>query len=154
MSKPSTYVSFDGHCGHCGHCGRRGHCAEAFRFYERALGARITTSMTDAQFPSDAGPPFGPEVADRIMHVSLQVGNDVLKGPDAMMGEPPHPGNAGDSIHLALPDPARAAQVFNARADGGTANLPLEETFWAAPARFGSVTDRFDIDQMISVDAA
>lgn len=136
MSKLSTYVFFNGNC------------AEAFRFYERALGGKIALSMTYAQAPPGQGPPAGPEVADKIMHVSLQVGNDVLMGADWCLPDPPFPGNEGFSIHLALPDAARAEQVFGALSDGGTVHMPLGKTFWAE--RFGMVTDRFNIDWMIS----
>ncbi len=144
MSKLSTYVFFDGNC------------AEAFRFYERALGGKIVISMTYAQMPAGSHPsdcpPLDPRHADKIMHVSLQVGNDVLMGADAVMGDPAHPGNAGYSIHLAVDDAARATAVFNALADGGTVIMPLDETFWAK--RFGMVTDRFGIDWMISFGQA
>ena len=43
----------------------------------------------------------------------------------------------------------QAEQVFRQLSDGGTIQMPFEETFWAV--RFGVVVDRFGIGWMINV---
>ncbi len=45
-------------------------------------------------------------------------------------------------------DPAEADRVFNALAENGAVQMPIQETFWAV--RFGMVTDRFGIPWMIN----
>jgi PhnB protein len=42
----------------------------------------------------------------------------------------------------------RAAAIFNALAEGGTTQMPFQDTFWAA--KFGMVTDRFGIPWIIN----
>jgi PhnB protein len=43
-----------------------------------------------------------------------------------------------------------AERIFSALADGGTATMALQETFWAL--RFGMVTDRFGIPWAINCE--
>jgi len=55
----TTYLSFNGQC------------AQAFRFYERALNGHIEMMMTNGESPmADQTPP---EQRDRIMHASLTI---------------------------------------------------------------------------------
>ena len=56
----NTYLFFDGQC------------EEAFKFYEKVLGGRITALMRYGDVPS--GPPVFKGNA-RIIHTSLQVGD-------------------------------------------------------------------------------
>src|SRR5262249_55401833 len=57
-----------------------GTCAEAMRFYEKALGGKLEMMMTQADAPPDAGvPPGSPE---RIMHASLALGDRRIMASD------------------------------------------------------------------------
>jgi len=51
-------------------------------------------------------------------------------------------------VSISMKDPAEADRVFNALAEKGTVQMPIQETFWAV--RFGMVTDRFRIPWMIN----
>jgi len=57
----------------------------------------------------------------------------------------------GFSLALALHDEAAVRRTFDALADGGSIQMPLEKTFWS-PC-FGMLTDRFGIGWMIHVAA-
>ena len=73
MSQLDPYLFFDGTC------------AEAMRFYEKALGGKLEMMMTQAEAPPSAGvPPGSPE---RIMHASLALGDRRLMASDTMAGE-------------------------------------------------------------------
>jgi PhnB protein len=54
----------------------------------------------------------------------------------------------GFSVSISTNDPAEADRVFNALAENGAVQMPIQETFWAV--RFGMVTDRYGIPWMIN----
>lgn len=121
-----------------------GECEEAFRFYRDVLGGDFDTMMTHGDSPDCADVPF--EWYEKILHVRLVAGDNVLMGSDAPPGffEPA----AGMSVALAFDDPAEAERVYKAFAEGGSVRMPMQETFWAA--RFGMVADRFGIPWIVN----
>jgi PhnB protein len=62
--------------------------------------------------------------------------------------EPPK----GFSIAIGLIDLAQAERIFNALAEKGTVQMPLQQTFWAV--RFGMVVDRFGTPWMVNCEKA
>ena len=128
----NPYLSFDGQC------------QEAFRFYELALGARITFMTAYEGSPMAGQVPF--EWQKKILHATLQVGENVLQAADAAPGNYEAP--KGFSVSLSVNDPAEAERVFSALAENGAVRMPLQQTFWAA--RFGMLVDRFGIPWMIN----
>ena len=60
-------------------------CAEAMRFYEKALGGKIEAMMKYGDSP--AGPHNPPEMADKVIHARLVVGNAVLMASDGPEAE-------------------------------------------------------------------
>jgi PhnB protein len=76
------------------------------------------------------------------------VGDGTIFGGDVPPGryEPPK----GFSIVLQMDDPAAAERVFDALAENGRIEMPLQETFWAS--RFGSVVDQFGIPWAINCE--
>jgi PhnB protein len=123
-----------------------GTCREAFTFYEKCLGGKITMMMTHADSPmADQTPP---EHLDKIMHVRMVVGDKVLMGGDAPPGHFTPP--AGFSVSLGIAAPAEAERVFAALSEGGTVRMPIQETFWAQ--RFGMFIDRFGTPWMVNCE--
>jgi PhnB protein len=123
-----------------------GQCEAAFKFYEKCLGGKIVMMMTHGQSPmADQTPP---EWRDKIMHVRMTVGDKVLMGSDA----PPqyYQKPQGFSVSLSVTDPADAERKFNALAQNGTVQMPLQQTFWAV--RFGTLIDQFGIPWMINCE--
>ena len=55
-------------------------------------------------------------------------------------------------IILEPKDPATAERWFSALAEGGTVEMPLQETFWAA--RYGVLRDRFGVPWEINCGKA
>jgi PhnB protein len=121
-----------------------GNCAEAMRFYERALGGKLEVLMTHAQSPIAAQTP--PESKDRIMHASLDLGDRKLMASDAMPGH--YQGMKGFSLSLTYPTADEAKRVFDALAQGGKVSMPLDKTFWAEA--FGMLVDRFGTPWMVN----
>ena len=121
-----------------------GQCEEAFKFYERCLGAKITMLVKNGDSPMKEQTP--PERHHYVLHASLMVGDAVLMGSDA----PPemYKPAQGFSVSLSVTSPAEAERIFKELSAGGQVMMPIQKTFWAE--RFGSVTDRFGTPWMIS----
>jgi PhnB protein len=133
MPTLDAYLTFDGNC------------AEAMRFYERTLGGRLETLMTHAESPMAEQTP--PESRDRILHARLVIDGRDLMASDSPAGEP-YPGMHGFSMSITCTDLAEARRVFDALADGGQVNMPLQKVFWADA--FGMLVDRFGTPWMIN----
>src|SRR5256885_1491578 len=114
-----------------------GQCETAFKFYEKALNAKIEAIMTFGNSPmSDKAPA---EWQNKVMHASMRLGNTVVMGSDAPPDRYEEP--KGFFLSIGLKDPAEAERMFSELAAGGKVQMPLEKTFWAA--KFGMLTDRF-----------
>jgi len=72
--KLNTYVNF------------AGKCAEAFRFYEEHLGARVGMMMTHGQSPDQSH--VKPEWKDAVLHARLSIGGTELMGADIPNAQP------------------------------------------------------------------
>ncbi|MBX6323162.1 MAG: VOC family protein [Rhodospirillaceae bacterium] len=130
----NPYLTFDGHC------------EEAFRFYEKALGGRIEAMMTHEGTPAAEHVP--PEWRKKIMHARIVVGSATLMGSDA----PPdrYRPMQGFAVTLGVESAAEAERVYAALAEKGRVDMPLQETFWAE--RFAMLVDRFGTPWMINCE--
>jgi PhnB protein len=129
----NPYLNFDGRC------------AAAFKLYEKCLGGELMMQTFGDSPMADQAPP---DWRDRIMHASLKVGDALLMGSDAPPSRFQKP--QGFAVSLQLKDPAEAERIYRALSEGGTVEMPLQETFWAA--RFGMFTDPFGIHWMINCE--
>jgi len=121
-----------------------GNCREAFTFYAGLLGGHIEMIQTHGTSPmADQVPP---EWQDKIMHVSMRLGEFTLMGSDAP-AQYFRPAE-GLWVSLAVDEPAEAQRIFDALAKGGSVQMALEKTFWARS--FGMVKDRFGTPWMIN----
>jgi PhnB protein len=133
MPQLNAYLTFDGTC------------AEAMRAYERVLGGKLEAMFTYSDSPMAGQVPPGSE--KRIMHARLVLDGGVLMASDSMPGHP-YAGMKGFSLSLIFPDVAEARRVFDALAEGGQVNMPLQKTFWTEI--FGALVDRFGTPWMIN----
>lgn len=127
----------------------QGQCREAFEFYARVLGGRIT-----AAFPySDAPPDMPIDEAKKhwLMHCWLDVGDQSLMGADMDSAWAPNigkPKNGFDvTLHTENIDEAR--RWFDQLSEGGTQVMPFAETFWSPG--YGALVDRFGVPWMVNV---
>jgi PhnB protein len=125
----NTYVNF------------AGNCADAFRFYEKHLGATIGMMMTHAQNPDQSR--VSPELKDAVLHGRLSIGGTELMGADIPGAEPMR----SAYLSIRVGSDAEAERMFEALADAGQVFMPMQETFFAS--RFGQLRDRFGINWMI-----
>ena len=122
----------------------QGECREAFDFYAKVLGGKVTAfAFRDA--PGES--PVDPKYQDWLMHAWLEFGDQALMGadmPPQFGGEP----QAGVSISVTRQDEGAARGLFDTLADGGRTIMPYGPTFFAKG--FGMCTDRFGTSWMIS----
>jgi len=127
-----------------------GNTEEAFKFYRSVFGTNFITVQRFRDTPEESRLPES--VRDKIMHISLPIGNgNILMGTDALeeMGHPLTVGN-NFSLSLSANSEEEADRYFNALSKGGKISVPLEKAFWGA--YFGAFTDRFGIQWMINYD--
>ncbi len=131
----STYLTFGGNC------------REAFEFYRSVFGGEYRVFTTFGEGPDDMR--VGDDEKDRVMHVSLPVGDSVLMGSDSSsrFGPPLQVGN-NFSISVAAESREHADVLHAGLSERGVAAMPMEETFWGS--YFGMCTDRFGINWMVS----
>jgi PhnB protein len=125
-----------------------GDCETAFKFYEKSLGARIEALLTHEGTPMEKMVPA--EWRKKIIHARLKLGDKVLMASDCPPEHYVKP--QGFSVNLDFKSSAEAERVFNALAEKGSVQMPLQQTFWAA--KFGMVTDRFGTPWMINCESA
>jgi PhnB protein len=122
-----------------------GQCEAAFKLYERCLNGKIAFMLPWGGSPMANQAP--PEWSGKIAHATLLVGGTRLQGSDAVPGSYQPPGGFCIMLHPAEQD---AERIFADLAEGGTVQMPLQQTFWAA--RFGVLTDRFGIPWAINCE--
>ena len=127
-----------------------GRAEEAAEFYRDALGATVLMLMRYSESPEPLPPGMvAPGFENKVMHMTLQIGDATLMGADDCTGQPLF---QGFSLSLSPPDAASAQRLFEKLASGGQVKMPLGKTFFS-PC-FGMVADRFGVGWMIIVDTA
>jgi len=116
-----------------------GNCADAMRFYERALNGKLEVLMSGADSPMAAQMPK--EFAHRIMHARLALPDGgVLYAGDTPVNMA-YQGIHGVSITLNYDTTAQAQKVFDALAAGGQVTMAMQPAFWAKA--WGMLVDKF-----------
>jgi PhnB protein len=128
--KLDPYIFFDGRC------------AEALKFYEKLMGAKVEQMM-----------PYGdmartPDLRDKIMHANVKIGESTLMASDDGLGTYKTP--QGYRVSLSVDTPAEAERIFAGLSEGGSVMMPLAETFFSQ--RFGMLTDKYGIPWMVNCE--
>jgi PhnB protein len=121
-----------------------GQCEAAFRFYERCLGGKLAFMMTYGESPLAEQVPAA--WRDKLLHATLILGDFRLTGADALPENYQKP--QGISVFLSIEAASEADRIFEALAEGGEVQIPLQETFWAQ--RFGMLVDRFGTPWLVN----
>jgi PhnB protein len=120
-----------------------GNCAEAFRFYEKHLGGKITMMMTHGEQQGLNSVP--PELKNTILHARIDLGETMLMGSDMPPGRYQPMRSAYLSLNVDSND--EAERIHKVLSDGGEIFMPMQETFFAH--RFSMLRDRFGTSWMI-----
>jgi PhnB protein len=119
-------------------------CEAAFKFYEKALGAKIEVLLRNEEGPAEMQSP--PERKKNIMHGRISIDGQVLMASDAPPDHFHKP--QGFSVSLTIKDPLDAERKFKALSDGGSVNMPFGKTFFSKG--FGMCVDQFGIPWMVN----
>jgi PhnB protein len=123
-----------------------GNCQEAFLFYEKYLGGKITAMMSYGDSPVAGEVPA--EQHSAIMHARMAIGGTELMASDAILGR--FDPIQSSCLSLTVPSPEEAERIYAALAPDGEIVMPLQETFWAL--RFGMLRDRFGVLWMVNAE--
>ncbi len=120
-----------------------GKCREAFTFYQKILGGKLTI-QTVGESPMAKEMP--PHQQDYIMHIELVADGIHLYGSDMMRDV----AKIGDNFSLSLNyDNDKDIQAhFEKLSVGGEVFMPLEKAFWGG--LFGMVTDKYGFEWMMN----
>ena len=119
-----------------------GECREAFEFYSSVFGNEFIGISTFREGPEEME--IADEDLDRIMHVSLPIGSNVLMGSDtcSSFGPPPKVGN-NFSLCYNADSRKHADEIFSKISDGGKVVMPMRDVFWGS--YYGKCIDKFGI---------
>jgi len=123
---------------------------DAFRFYEKVLGGKLTEIYRFGIMPPQDGFELTPEQKNRVMHVALQLPDgQMIMGSDTLPGMGPKRVE-GNNFSISVHPTSRqeADRIFGALAEGGTVVMPMADQFWGD--YFGSLTDRFGVNWMVN----
>ena len=118
----------------------RGNCEQAFRFYEKHLGGRITGIVRHEEQPN---PNVPADWNDKVVHARLEIGTLVVMGADIPQAEPMR----SAYLTLTLDSEAEAERLYALLANGGQIFMKMEKTLFAN--RFAMLRDRFGTSWML-----
>ena len=120
----------------------RGTCEEAFRFYERELGGRISGMVRHGEM-GQANPQIPADWKDKLTHARIETGGTVLMGADVPTAEPMR----SAYLSLSVDSEEEAERLYNALSAKGEIFMKMEKTPFAN--RFAMLRDRFGTNWML-----
>ena len=142
--KLNPYLNFDGNC------------EEAFNFYKKVFKKEFNQYgiIRFGDLPPQEGVEIPDDIKNRVMHVGIDLGEQMLMGSDIMPGMNNRPFKTGDNSYISLHPDSReeADRLFNELSEGGTVEMPMVDQFWGD--YFGSFIDKFGNCWMINYNEA
>ncbi len=132
------------------HINFNGNAEEAFTFYKSIFGGEFTkiTRFKDLSSPEF---PVPEKEANKIMHIALPIGTNVLMANDVpeFMGRTNENENRS-KISISAESKEEADKLFNGLSAGGTVEMPIEDSPWGS--YFGMFRDKYGIEWMVDYD--
>jgi PhnB protein len=119
----------------------KGTCREAFDFYERYLGGKITSITTFGELPFVTG--IDEKRKSEIAHGRIEIGGAVLMGADVPHAEPMR----SAYLTLLFDNAEETDQAYERLAAGGEIFQKIETTAFAE--RYAMLRDRYGASWMI-----
>jgi PhnB protein len=132
------------------HINFNGNAEEAFNFYKSVFGGEFTQIIRLKELSSPDFP-VAENDADKIMHIALPIGPNLLMGNDIpeFMGRVNENENRS-KISISAASREEADQLFNGLSAGGTIEMPIEDSPWGS--YFGMFRDKFGIEWMVNFE--
>lgn len=129
------------------HINFNGNAEEAFTFYKSVFGGEFSKVMRfkDLTIP---GFEMDESEANKIMHIALPIGHNVLMANDV----PQHMGRTNENenrskISITAESKSEADKLFNGLSAGGQVEMPMSDSPWGS--YFGMFRDKYGIEWMI-----
>ena len=133
------------------HINFNGNAEEAFLFYKSVFGGEFAMIM---RFKDLAGPefPVAEKDAEKIMHIALPIGKNVLMGNDV----PDFLGRVNENenrskISISAKSKEEADKIFKGLSEGGIIEVPIADSPWGS--YFGMFRDKYGIEWMVDFDS-
>lgn len=133
------------------HINFNGNAEEAFNFYKSVFGGEFLKIMRFKDIASDEFPVPEHE-ANKIMHIALPIGNNILMANDVpeILG-PTNENENRSKIAVTADSKEQADHFFNGLSAGGQVEMPISDSPWGS--YFGMFRDKYGIEWMIDYDA-
>ena len=127
-----------------------GNAEEAFNFYKSVFGGEFAKVMRFKDMPN-AGFSISENEANKIMHIALPIGNNVLMANDVpeILGRVNENENRS-KISISAESREEADKLFNGLSVGGAIEMPIGDSPWGT--YFGMFRDKYGIEWMIDFD--
>ena len=132
------------------HINFNGNAEEAFNFYKSVFGGAFAKIM---RFKDISSPeyPVAENEANKIMHIALPIGKNILMANDVpeSMGKVNENENRS-KIAISAESREEADKLFTGLSAGGNIEMPISDSPWGS--YFGMFRDKFGIEWMIDFD--
>ena len=138
MATINPYINFNGNA------------EEAFTFYKSVFGGEFAKIIRFKELSSPEFP-VAEKDANKIMHIALPIGKNILMANDV----PEFLGQVNENEHrskisISAASKAEADQLFNGLSAGGQIEMPITNSPWGS--YFGMFRDKFGIEWMVDFD--
>ena len=132
------------------HINFNGNAEEAFTFYKSVFGGEFAIIMRFKDISSPEFPVTENE-ANKIMHIALPIGKNVLMANDIpeSMGQTNEKENRS-KISISAESKEEADKLFNGLSVGGQIEVPIGDSPWGS--YFGMFRDKYGIEWMVDFD--
>jgi len=132
------------------HINFNGNAEEAFTFYKSVFGGEFAMVMRFKDL-SNTEFPVAEHEANKIMHIALPIGKNILMANDVpeIMGRVNENENRS-KISISAESKEEADKLFNGLSAGGKIEMPISDSPWGS--YFGMFRDKYGIEWMIDFD--
>lgn len=132
------------------HINFNGNAEEAFNFYKSVFGGEFASIVRFKKFESPEFP-VSEQEANKIAHIALPIGKNVLMGNDVpeFMGKTNENENRS-KISISAVSKEEADKLFNGLSAGGAVEMPIGDSPWGS--YFGMFRDKYGIEWMVDFD--
>lgn len=138
MAQINPYINFNGNT------------EEAFNFYKSVFGGEFERIIRFKDMPN-AEIPMSESEANKIMHIALPIGKNVLMGNDVpeFMGKVNENENRS-KIAVSAESKEEADKIFNGLSAGGNIEVPITDSPWGS--YFGMFRDKYGIEWTVDFE--
>ena len=132
------------------HINFNGNAEEAFTFYKSVFGGEFAMIMRFKDLSSPEFPVADNE-ANKIMHIALPIGKNILMANDVpeILGRVNENENRS-KISISAESKEEADKLFNGLSEGGQVEMTIADSPWGS--YFGMFRDKFGIEWMVDFD--